>query len=103
MAWLEFEGSGLPVRGWCSGRLARASPESALSTQFAALEVEALKLAPEERALLADHLLASLGTSSEVEQAWVAEIEHRLAEVEAGHVELAPVEQVIQRARRALS
>jgi len=74
-----------------------------MSTQFAALEVEALKLSPEERALLADHLLASLGASSEVEQAWAVEIERRLAEVEAGHVELVPIEQAIQRARRALS
>jgi putative addiction module component (TIGR02574 family) len=74
-----------------------------MSAQFATLEAEALKLPPEERALLADHLLASLGAQSEVEQAWVAEIERRLAEVEAGHVELVPVEQAIKRARQALS
>lgn len=74
-----------------------------MSTQFATLEAEALKLPPEERALLADHLLASLGASGEAEQAWVVEVEHRLAEVEAGHIELVPIEQAIQRARRALS
>jgi putative addiction module component (TIGR02574 family) len=74
-----------------------------MSTQFANLEAEALKLPPEERALLADHLLASLGTSGETEQAWGAEVEHRLAEVEAGHVELVPIELAIQRARQALS
>jgi putative addiction module component (TIGR02574 family) len=82
---------------------ATALREGSMSKQFATLEAEALKLPPEERALLADHLLASLGEQGEVEQAWVAEIERRLSEVEAGHVELVPVEQAIQRARQALS
>ncbi|MDH3210415.1 MAG: addiction module protein [Burkholderiaceae bacterium] len=74
-----------------------------MSTQFTTLEAEALKLPPEERALLADHLLASLGEQGEVEQAWAAEIERRLAEVEAEHVELVSADQAIQRARQALS
>lgn len=74
-----------------------------MSTQFAILEAEALKLPPEERALLADHRPASLGASGEAEQACVAEVEHRLAEVEVGHIELVPIEQAIQRARQALS
>lgn len=74
-----------------------------MSTPFAELEVEALKLSPEERALLADHLLASLGAQGEVEQAWAIEVERRLAEVEAGHVTLIPIDQAIQRARQALS
>jgi putative addiction module component (TIGR02574 family) len=74
-----------------------------MSTQFATLEAEALKLPPEERALLADHLLASLATQGEVEQAWAVEVERRLAEVEAGHVDLIPLEQAIERARQALS
>jgi len=38
-----------------------------------------------------------------VEQAWAAEIERRLAEVEAEHVELVSADQAIQRARQALS
>jgi putative addiction module component (TIGR02574 family) len=74
-----------------------------MSTHFAMLEAEALKLSPEERALLADHLLASLGGQGEVEQAWAAEVERRLAEIEAGSVALVPIEQAIERARRALS
>ena len=74
-----------------------------MSSQFNALEAEALKLLPEERVLLADHLLASVGTPRDVEQAWATEIDRRLAEVEAGHVELVPVEQVVHRARQALS
>jgi putative addiction module component (TIGR02574 family) len=47
--------------------------------------------------------LASLGVQGEVEQAWAAEVERRLAEIEAGSVALVPIEQAIERARRALS
>ncbi len=74
-----------------------------MSTSLATLEAEALKLSPEERAELADHLLASLGSEGEVEEAWAAEVQRRLAEVEAGRVVLVPLDQAIQRARQALS
>lgn len=74
-----------------------------MSTQFAMPEAEALKLRRDERAMLADHLLASLGVRGEVEQAWAAEVERRLAAIEAGHVHLVPIEQALERARRALS
>lgn len=70
---------------------------------LATLEAEALKLTPEERVLLADHLLASVGSQGEVEEAWAAEVERRLAEVEAGSVQLVSVEEAIKRARQALS
>ena len=73
-----------------------------MSTLFDTLEAEALKLSPEERVLLADHLLASVGTHGEVEQAWGTEVDRRLAEVEAGRAVLVPVEQAIHRAREAL-
>lgn len=74
-----------------------------MSTQFAILEAEALKLSPEERALLADHLIASLGAQADVEEAWAAEVERRLLEVESGRALLVPAEQAIKRARHALS
>ena len=74
-----------------------------MSTELAALEAEALKLSPEERVLLADHVLASLRQPNAVEEAWGVEVDRRLAEVEAGDVSLIPVEQAIQRARQALS
>jgi putative addiction module component (TIGR02574 family) len=74
-----------------------------MSTQFATLEAEALKLSPEERVLLADHLLASLGAHAELEEAWAAEIERRLSAVESGRATLVPSEQAIKRARQALS
>jgi putative addiction module component (TIGR02574 family) len=75
---------------------------SHMSSRFEFLEAEALKLPPEERVLLADHLLASLGVHAEVEEAWVVEVERRLAEVEAGRVTLVPAEEAISRARKAL-
>lgn len=71
-----------------------------MSAQLAAVEAEALKLSPEVRVLLADHVLASLQVKSEVEEAWGVEIERRLAEIEGGDVRLIPVEQAIQRARQ---
>lgn len=74
-----------------------------MASQFATIEAEALKLSPEERVSLADHLLASVGSNGEVADAWGAEIERRLADVEAGRTALVPVEEAIQHARRALS
>jgi len=74
-----------------------------MSTSLDTLEVEALKLSPEERAQLADHLLASLTGGSEVDDAWFAEVERRIAKVESGEVALVPVEQAIVRARQALA
>jgi putative addiction module component (TIGR02574 family) len=73
-----------------------------MSTSLAALEAEALELAPEERVLLAARLLASLTAQEELEKAWADEVERRLAEVEAGNVTLVPIEDAIRRARQAL-
>jgi putative addiction module component (TIGR02574 family) len=81
----------------------RITWESSVNKPLATLEAEALKLPPEERVLLADHLLASVGAHAEVEQVWAEEVDRRLAEVEAGHVELVPLEQAMRRARQALS
>ena len=74
-----------------------------MPSSLAALEAEALKLPPEERVLLADHLLASLSSEREIEDAWAAEVERRVAEIEGGQVTLVPVEQAIERARKAIS
>jgi putative addiction module component (TIGR02574 family) len=74
-----------------------------LSTPLASLEAEALKLPPEQRAALADHLLASLSTECDVDEAWAAEVEHRIAEVEAGRMALVPADQAIARAKQALA
>ena len=69
---------------------------------IAAIEAEALKLTPEERAHLADRLLASLSLDEEVEQAWHAEAERRLAELDRGAVTMVTVEAAVARARDAI-
>lgn len=66
------------------------------------LEAQALKLSPEERVLLADRLLSSLSKDQEVEQAWAAESDRRLAELEAGTAKVVPVEDTLARARQAI-
>jgi len=50
---------------------------------------EAMRLDPEERAALAGLLLESLEPEVEegVEQAWVAEVERRMAELDSGAVQ----------------
>lgn len=74
-----------------------------MSASLASLEAEALTLSPEDRALLADHLLASLAEERDVDDAWAAEVKRRIAEIEAGRMPLVPVEQAIARARQALA
>lgn len=54
-----------------------------MPNSLASLEAAALMLSPEERAVLADHLLASLAVEQEVEEAWAIEIERRIAETES--------------------
>ena len=74
-----------------------------MPSSLASLEAEALMLSPEDRAVLADHLLASLAVEQEVEEAWAAEVGRRIAEVESGSMQLVPIEQAIARARQALA
>jgi hypothetical protein len=74
-----------------------------MSGKFISLEAEALKLLPEGRAARADHLLASLETECDIDDAWAAEVEHRIAEIEAGRMALIPAEHAIARAKQALA
>jgi putative addiction module component (TIGR02574 family) len=69
---------------------------------LAMIEAEALLLPPEDRATLADHLLASLASEQEVEDAWAEEIKRRIAAIESGEMMLSPVEDAIIRARQSL-
>lgn len=48
------------------------------------LEAEALKLSDDERACLAQRLIASLDEDEELAEAWYAEAERRLARLESG-------------------
>ena len=73
-----------------------------MPSSLAKIEAEALQLSAEERVRLADHLLASVSSDPEVEEAWIEEVERRLAEVEAG-APLVSLDDAVARARRAIS
>ena len=73
-----------------------------MPTQFEILEAEVLKLVSADRALLAEHLIASLDEDNEIESAWTDEVERRVAEVESGVVVGMSFEEVIAQARSAL-
>lgn len=57
---------------------------------------EAMRLDPKERAALTGLLIESLEPGSEegVEQAWLAEIERRMTELDSGSVQTIPWEQL---------
>jgi putative addiction module component (TIGR02574 family) len=57
---------------------------------------EAMRLDPKDRAALTGLLIESLEAESEegVEQAWVAEIERRMTELDSGSVQTIPWEQL---------
>ena len=68
------------------------------------LSERARELSPEDRARLAEELLASLEgePEAEVDAAWDAEIRKRIAEVENGTAHLTSSEEVFARVGRAL-
>ncbi|HMH42957.1 MAG TPA: addiction module protein [Pyrinomonadaceae bacterium] len=61
----------------------------------------AVSLSPGERAMLADHLLASLDgpNQKEIDAAWAEEAERRMREIDEGKVELIDGELVMERLR----
>lgn len=67
-----------------------------------AVVAEALSLSAEERARVADRLLASLIEDAGIDDAWAAEVERRLAAIESGQMKLVPASDAIARARAAL-
>ena len=63
---------------------------------------QALRLDPDDRAQLAAELIASLDgpADADVEAAWAAEIDRRVAAVETGTVSISPWPEVKQRTER---
>jgi putative addiction module component (TIGR02574 family) len=58
---------------------------------------EARALSPEERRSIALELLEDDdGTPEDIEQAWIAEVERRMADVKAGRSELIPLAKAMQ-------
>lgn len=73
-----------------------------MSTRLEVLEAEALKLTDSERASLAQRLLASFDDNAEVEEAWAAEVERRIAAVERGEVQDIPIAEALATLRTGL-
>ena len=75
-----------------------------MSNILAELKQKAAQLPEAERAELALVLIESLDgpADADVEEAWRVEIEHRVAQVERGEVELIPGDEVFERLRRWL-
>ena len=75
-----------------------------MSTLVEELSAKARTLSPEDRARLAEDLLASLEQSPEspsaVEADWEQEIQRRVEEVKAGTAKLVPAEEVYAETRR---
>jgi putative addiction module component (TIGR02574 family) len=73
-----------------------------MPTQAEAIESQALALPAAERVRLADRLIASVFEDDDIEVAWSAEVERRIAEIEAGRANLIPASEAITRARDAI-
>ena len=55
-----------------------------MSMPLTQLEAEAMKLRSDDRVRLADRLLASVYGDRDVDEAWFAEVQRRIAALEAG-------------------
>ena len=73
-----------------------------MGNRLEVLEAEALTLTPGERAAFAQLLLASLDEDAEIDDAWAIEVERRIAEVEAGSVQVIPIADALAQARAKL-
>jgi len=74
-----------------------------MSDLVAELSAQAKALPPEDRARLAEELLASLDPHvSEVESAWDEVLRRRIDEIDRGAVQLVPADQAFAEVRDAL-
>ncbi|OAI04208.1 addiction module protein [Methylomonas methanica] len=73
-----------------------------MGTQLELLEAQALQLTVGERAAFAQLLLASLDEDAEIEEAWVAETERRISDIENGTVQVIPIAEALAQVRAAL-
>lgn len=73
-----------------------------MTTSIEELVKRARTLSPQDRARLAEELLASLDeeSDSDAEAAWEQEIARRVDEIKAGRAELIPAEQVFAETAR---
>lgn len=74
-----------------------------MSVSLEIVEAQAFQLSPEERARLADRLIASLFGDQQIEEEWASEVERRIEEIETGRAQLIPAAVAIARARAAIN
>lgn len=75
-----------------------------MALQLQEFEAQALKLPPPERAMLAEHLIASLDdlSGAQIEQLWLEEADRRFREYKKGTISARPAEDVLRDARAAI-
>ena len=75
-----------------------------MSPDLEKCESQALKLSPKERAVLAEHLIASLDSldDAENERLWLEQADQRYQEYKKGNISARPAEDVIRDARSAV-
>jgi len=75
-----------------------------MSPELDVCETQALRLLPQERAALAEHLIASLDSldDSENERLWIEEADRRYQEYKRGNISARSAEDVLRDARTAI-
>jgi len=73
-----------------------------MGNRLESLEAEALQLTVSERAAFAQVLLASLDEDAEIEEAWAAETERRIADIESGAAQVIPIADALAQVRASL-
>jgi putative addiction module component (TIGR02574 family) len=75
-----------------------------MARKLSEVQCDAMELSSQERAVLAEHLLATLedGDDGDVEGLWLQEAERRYADYRAGRITGQPAEQVLKDAKRRL-
>lgn len=71
-------------------------------TTLDTLEAEVLKLPPNDRSHLLEHLIISLHVDTEVEEAWEREADRREVEIDSGAVAPIPGDEMLARLRAKL-
>ena len=78
--------------------------DQVVSPELKECEAQVLKLSASERALLAEHLIASLDSVDDVEneQLWIEEAERRYQQYRTGCISARPATDVLRDARAAI-
>lgn len=74
-----------------------------MSAVLDALTAEALKLSPDERAELIERLAESMLPAGELHPEWDAEVERRLADLDAGRTQAMPADEVLGEVRALIA